>query len=196
MGAVSFRLRTKIRVMPAGAMQKRSVITAGIVALVIALAVVAGVYMIPRSVFLSILFEHFSPGLVPSSSYVSNLKSSDPDVVRESFGFLASRKDPAGVSNALPLLQSNDDYIWLNAALYTGTCGRQEAVPYLIKGLRHTAWRADPDTLSALTALTGKNFGNDFSKWQAWWISRNPGQSFDWTSHLGFAPRVPASQRS
>jgi hypothetical protein len=158
------------------------------------LAVVAVALAIPRSTFLSGLFEHFTPGLVPSSSYVENLKSNDPDLVLESLSFLKSRKDPAGVSSALPLLRSEDDYVWLNAALYTGACGRQEAVPYLIKALRHTAWRADPDTLAALTALTGQNFGNDFAKWQAWWTSQNPGQSVDWTSHLGSAPRVPATQ--
>ena len=175
-------------------MRRRYVIIACVGIAVVALAVMVFVWIIPRSMFLASLFEHFSPGLVPASSYVNNLKSDDPDVVRESLGFLTSRKDAAGVSNALPLLQSKDDYIWLNAALYTGACGRQEAVPYLIKALRHTAWRTDPDTIATLTALTGQNFGNDFSKWQAWWVSQTPNQSFDWTSHLGFSPRVPVTQ--
>ncbi len=183
-------------VIPAEAMRKRYVITACVLLVVVALAVMAATWVIPRSVFLSSLFEHFGPGLVPSSSYVNNLKSNDPDLVRDSLFFLSSRKDPAGVPDALPLLQSQDDYVWLNAALYTGACGRQEAVPYLIKALRHTAWRADPDTLAALAALTGQSFGNDFAKWQAWWMSQHPGESFDWTSHLGSAPRVPATQPS
>jgi hypothetical protein len=177
-------------------MQRRYVITSSAVVAAIGLAVIVVVWAIPQSIFLSGLLEQVAPGLVPSSSFVSNLKSNDADVVREDLGFLTSRKDPSGIPNALPLLQSQDDYIWLNAAIYTGACGRQEAVPYLIKGLRHTAWRSDPDTLAALTTLTGQTFGNDFSKWQAWWTSRNPGKSFDWTSHLGFAPRLPASQRS
>jgi hypothetical protein len=159
-------------------------------------AAVAFLWVIPRSTFLSGLFELFTPGLVPSSGYVRNLKSNDPDLVRESLSFLDSRKDPAGVANALPLLRSEDDYVWLNAALYTGACGRREAVPYLIKALRHAASRADPETIATLRALTGQKFGNDFSKWQAWWMSRHPGESFDWTSHLGFAPRLPATQRS
>jgi hypothetical protein len=177
-------------------MRRRYIITSCVVVAVIGLAVIAVVWAIPQSIFLSGLFEQIAPGLVPSSSYVSNLKSKNTDVVREDLYFLTSRKDPAGVPSALPLLQSQDDYVWLNAALYTGACGRQEAVPYLIKALRHTAWRSDPDTLAVLVALTGQNFGNDFSKWQGWWTSRNPGKSFDWTSHLGFGPRVPASQRS
>lgn len=177
-------------------MRRRYLIIAGVAATAVTLAVLAVVWMAPRSVFLSAFFEQFTPGLVPSSGYANNLKSDDPDLVRESLGFLNSRKDPAGVPNALPLLQSRDDYVWLNAALYTGACGRQEAVPYLIKALRHTAFRADPETVATLTALTGQHFGNDFAKWQAWWIGQHPGQSFDWTSHLGFAPRLPATQRS
>jgi hypothetical protein len=177
-------------------MRRRHVIIAAVVIAAVALPVMVFVWMIPRSTLLSGLFEHLSPGLVPSSSYVNNLKSDDPDLVRESLGYLSSRKDPAGIPNALPLLKSQDDYIWLNAALYTGTSGRQEAVPYLIKALRHTAWRSDSDTLAALTTLTGQNFGNDFSKWQAWWVNQNPNQRFDWTSHLGFSPRVPATQRN
>jgi hypothetical protein len=96
----------------------------------------------------------------------------------------------------LPLLQSQDDYVWLNAALYTGACGRPEAVPYLIQALRHTAWRGDPDTIAALKSLTGQDFGGDFEKWRAWWQTQHPEPSFDWTSHLGFNPRVPATQRS
>jgi hypothetical protein len=90
-------------------------------------------------------------------------------------------------------LQSQEDYIWLNAALYTGACGRQEAVPYLIKALRHTAWRSDAKTVATLRELTGQNFGNDFSTWQAWWISQHPAESFDWTSSLGFQPRLPVT---
>lgn len=177
-------------------MRRRYVTLGCVLVAAVALAVMTLVWVVPRSVFLSGLFEVVSPGLVPSSGYVKNLKSNDPDLVRESLSFLSSRNDSAGVPDALPLLQSQDDYIWLNAGLYTGKCGRQEAVPYLIKALRHTAWRADPDAIAALCALTGKSFGNDFLKWQAWWMSQHPGESFDWTSHLGFSPRVPATQRS
>ena len=181
--------------MPASSIRKRNSTIAGIIA-AIALAAALIVWVIPKSIFLSSLFEQFAPGLVPSSRYVENLKSGDSDLVRESLSFLASRKDPAGVAHALPLLNSTDDYVWLNAALYSGACGRREAVPYLIKALRHTARRADPDTIAALQTLTGQTFGGDFQKWQAWWIGQHPGQSFDWLSHLGFQPRVPTTQRS
>jgi hypothetical protein len=145
-----------------------------------------------QKLFWSIV-EQIRPDLVPSSAYIDNLGSSDPDVVRETLAHLAARKDCSGVAVALPLLQSNDDYIWLNAALYTGSCGRHEATPYLIKALRHTAWRADADVVMTLKALTGQNFGSDFSAWQSWWLAQHPSEPFDWTSHLGFRPRVIVS---
>ena len=160
------------------------------------MAIIAIALSVPKSPFLSGLVEGSSPGLIPSSNYVANLKSSDIDLVRESLAILKDRKDPAGVPSALPLLQSPDDYVWLNAALYTGAFGKQEAVPYLIKALRHTAWHSDPDTIAILKILTSQDFGSDFGKWQAWWLGQHPRASFDWTSHLGFQPRVPTSQRS
>ena len=140
--------------------------------------------------FLTSIVERFAPGLIPASTYARNLRSEDPDVIRESLAHLADRKDPIAVPQAVSLLQSTDDYIWLNAALYLGACGRQEAVAYLIKALRHTAWRADNDTAQYLRWLTGQDFGTDFARWQQWWLGLHPDSSMNWTSHLGFSPRL------
>lgn len=177
-------------------MRRRYIIIACLAVVAAGFGVLAAIRIVPGSPFLSGVCEQFFPGLIPSTSYVKNLKSNDPDLVCDSLSYLTSRKDPIGVASALPLLQSPDDYVWLNAALYTGACGRREAIPYLIKALRHTAWRADPDSVATLQALTGQTIGNHFSNWQAWWIGQHPGQSFDWTSHLGYAPRLPATRRS
>jgi len=119
-----------------------------LISLVVAgvLAATAVLLVIPRNTFLTGLAERSFPGLISGRSLVRNLESNDQDLVRESLYLLTRRKDPVGVPQALKLLKSDDDYIWLNAALYTGACGQQEAVPYLIKALRHTAWRADPKT--------------------------------------------------
>lgn len=106
------------------------------------------------------------------------------------FYFLAKRGDPVAVPRAVELLQDKDAYIWLNAALYLGACKRPEAVPYLIKALRHTAAGADPDTTRYLRAITGQDFGTDFDRWQQWWLADHPGFSFDWNSQLGDRPRV------
>ena len=161
-------------------------------AMVIALGVL--VWITPRNVVLSSFVETFWPGVIPARAYAANLSSHNPDLVRESLAHLTVRADPLGVPRAIELLQSPDDYIWLNAAHYLGACQRQEAVPYLIKALRHTAWRSDARTVRHLRALTGQDFGASFGQWQEWWTEHHPGRAFDWTSSLGHAPR-PAERR-
>jgi HEAT repeat protein len=130
------------------------------------------------------------PGAIPARCWAHNLESDDGDLVRESLAFLSRRADPVAVPKALRLLHSSDDYIWLNAAEYLGACKRQEAVPYLIKALRHTAWASDEETVRYLRALTGQTYGADFEHWQAWWTAQHPGERFDWTSSLGVKPRI------
>jgi len=141
----------------------------------------------------NVVLESFAPNSVPTSELVENLHSEDPDVVRESLHFLTERAVPDGVPRAQELLESEDAYIWFNAALYLGACGHQEAVPYLIKGLRHTAWRTDEETLSYLHQITGQDIPNDFAAWQKWYLKDHPNTDLDWISHLGHDPRLEAS---
>jgi hypothetical protein len=147
-------------------------------------------WVFPRSSFISGFFQRVYPGVVPSSDWARNLNSSDTDLVRESLYFLTKRKNPVAVFRAIELLTHPDDYVWLNAALYLGACNRQEAVPHLIKALRHTAHRADVETAQYLRTLTGADFGTDFARWQQWWLTGHPDTPFDWDSHLGHAPRL------
>lgn len=103
--------------------------------------------------------------------------------------FLSNRKDPSGVPQALVLLESSDDYVWLNAATYLGTCDKKESVPYLIKGIRHTAWRTKDERLLMLQHLTGQKFGNDFSTWQNWWENESGNDTtLVWDAGLGPNP--------
>lgn len=147
-------------------------------------------WIVPRNLFLSGLVEQMYPGFVPATGWARNLHSSDIELIRESLYFLTKRKDPIGVARAIQLLSHPDDYIWLNAALYVGACKRQESVPYLIKALRHTAWRSDAETAQHLRALTGADYGTDFARWQQWWLASHPDSSLDWDSHLGHSPRI------
>lgn len=148
------------------------------------------VWLIPRSVVLSMYCETIWPGAIPSRWWARNLDSRDNNIVLDSLAFLTHRADPVAVDRALPLLRSSDDYVWLNAAEYLGACHRREAIPYLIKALRHTAWRTDNETVRYLQAMTGQAFGPEFDKWRNWWAAEHPGQPFDWTSYLGFRPRL------
>src|SRR5215475_2431367 len=142
-----------------GAVMKKRVV---VILLAVAIFVIGLLWLVPRSMFLMTFVDQMAPGVIPASSYARNLDSKDPDLVRESLAHLADRKNPVAVARAVRLLQSTDDYVWLNAAHYTGVCGRQEAVPYLIKALRHTAWHADNETVLYLRSLTGQDFGTNF----------------------------------
>ena len=135
-------------------------------------------------------FNFFCPWLVSSHAIARNLDNERGDLVYDSLSILRDRKDPIAVNRALELLKSDDDYTWLNAATYLGACGRQEAVPYLIKALRHTASKAYQEEADELQSLTGQDFGADFKKWKAWWEQAYPDSNFDWQSHLGFNPQL------
>src|SRR5207249_198983 len=122
-------------------MNKRVVIVFSVALAVLLGAILVTAWLVPRSMFLMTFVEHMAPGVIPAGSYARNLDSQDPDLVRESLAHLTDRKDPIGLTRGVELLQSTDDYIWLNAAHYTGMCGRQEAVPYLIKALDRKSTR-------------------------------------------------------
>lgn len=122
-----------------------------------------------------------SGGAVPAGTLVNNLSSSDRDLVMTSLDILKGRGDPAGQLKARALLSDSDDYIWFNAALYLGAINDPQAIPYLIKGLKHPAYRAYPEVATDLQALTGQTFALDQSKWIAWWRNANPGSQFSFT---------------
>lgn len=130
------------------------------------------------------LTDLMCPYLLSSKAVARNLNASSGDIVCDSFYVLTKRKDPVAVDRALVLVKSNDAYTWLNAALYLGACGKVESVPYLIKALRHAAWRSKPEEVLYLHNLTGKDFGDDFEKWKAWWEQTHPDAPIDWNSHL------------
>jgi hypothetical protein len=131
------------------------------------------------------MLDVLSPTLLPTNRLFENVQSSDTDLQRDSLSVLTDRKDPAALSAALPLLKNDDAYVWFNAALYLGSLNRQEAVPYLIKGLRHQASRSWGDCANDLTAITGQKFGTDFKKWHEWWDKTHPKSGFDFDSNLG-----------
>jgi hypothetical protein len=164
-------------------------------ALILSMLYVGALWLVPKSPFLMLMTEHFTPWLVPSSVYARNLDLQDNDLVRNTFWVLTRRRTLAAVPRATGLLQSTDDYVWLNAAEYLGACGQREAVPYLIKALRHTASHSDAENVGYLRNMTGQDFGTDFARWQQWWLAEHRDSTMDWTAHLGRAPRVPPPPR-
>jgi hypothetical protein len=154
----------------------------------LALAVVV-VFVAQRTELGIVMLQQCAPFLLPSSQLARNLDSTDPDVVRESFGIFADRRDPIAADRAVVLLKSPDAYIWLNSAEYLGGLSREEAVPYLIKGLRHTAWRSDSERVADLQHITGQSLGTNFVVWSNWWAQAHPTSAFDFDSALGPMPR-------
>ncbi len=115
---------------------------------------------------------------VSSEKLVNNLSSGKRNLVITSLSLLEDRHDSKGKEQALQLLLSNDDYIWLNAGQYLAVLGDQQAIPYLIKGLNHPASRAHDKVAKHLEQLTGEVFGKDQKKWIEWWNTTNPNSEF------------------
>ena len=141
--------------------------------------------------FIGGLADHMYPGIVSSKSYLRVIEEKkNLSDVYDAYYTLGKRQDPIAIEEALQDVHSEDDYLWLNAGHYLGILKRAEATPYLIKGLRHTASRSDEERVSLLQQITGKTFGNDFEDWKSWWITENPDFVIDWSSSLGFRPRI------
>lgn len=119
--------------------------------------------------------------IVCSETLVNNLSSEDRDLVMTCLSILEKRKDPIGKDKARELLKSDDDYIWFNAAQYLGSINDVEVVPYLIKGLKHPAWRAHDDVVVYLESITGEKHGKDQQKWLNWWKQEQPESTFDFS---------------
>jgi len=119
------------------------------------------------------------------ASLVADVQSRDFNRICDGLEKLRRRLDPIAREDALRLLESENSYLWLNAALYLGAINDEASVPYLIKALRHPASRAGPDAVAALRAMTGQSWGVDFEQWQQWWMKENPQSEFDFDSYLG-----------
>jgi hypothetical protein len=134
--------------------------------------------------------DMYLPGVVSSQSYLRAVMHPERDDANSAYGVLAERHSEIARDIALQHLKSSDDYLWMNAAHYLGALGDPASVPYLIKALRHSAWRADDERAKMLLLLTGQSFGTDFAKWQQWWIVGHPDFDINWESHLGLESRV------
>ncbi|GHC68032.1 HEAT repeat domain-containing protein [Roseibacillus persicicus] len=136
------------------------------------------------------LIEMQSPGLIADSSWLRLLETDPENDGLNSYSVLADRNSNVAIPIALKHVKSDDDYLWLNAASYLGDCNRPESIPYLIKALRHTAWRSLDERVGCLEVLTGQNYGRDFDGWRTWYLSGQPEFVPDWESSLGYSPRL------
>jgi hypothetical protein len=173
-------------------MKKPIIILAGCIAIAgIGLLIVRQKSVLPPTV----LGEHFAPQLISDEAWRQSI-SEDPTADGYSgYGILQDRRSDVAIPEGLRDLRSEDAYVWMNAASYLGSRGRKEAIPYLIKGLRHTAWRSDEERVDLLRQLTGETFGKSFDDWFKWYEAQPNPIQIDWESSLGHAPRLPKTNR-
>ncbi len=142
-------------------MKKPIIILAGCIAIaVIGLVIIRQKSVLPPTV----LGEHFAPQLISDEAWRQSI-SEDPTADGYSgYGILQDRRSDVAIQEGLRDLRSEDAYVWMNAASYLGSRGRKEAIPYLIKGLRHTAWRSDDERVELLEQLTGETFRQEIRR--------------------------------
>ena len=169
-------------------MKKKATWIIGTLIVVIAASVVA---LRQKSILpASVMGEQFVPVLISDEAWRESIAKDPTADGYSGYGILQDRGSDAAIGEALRDLKSADAYVWLNAASYLGSRGRSEAIPYLIKALRHSAWRSDEERLAFLRKLTGQTFGNDFEMWRKWYEARPDRIEMDWKSSLGGAPRL------
>lgn len=116
---------------------------------------------------------------ISSEVIIQNLSSDDRDLIMTSLNILEKRCDTGGRVDAIQLLNNEDDYLWFNAAQYLASIKDITSIPYLIKGLKHPAYRSHDKVVTYLKALTGKDFGKEQEKWILWWREEYPGSDFN-----------------
>lgn len=172
---------------------KRTVLLVCAIALGVGLAV-ASVILIrcyaARSTKWLVILNDIAPYLVSTESIAENLERDSGEPLYSSLSILRQRRYVGAQARARQLLRSTDPYAWLSAAHYLAGFKDKESVPYLIRALRHTAWRSDEERARDLRTLTGQDFGTDFKRWKQWWEGMNPHSEFDWESALGDRPRI------
>jgi len=128
-----------------------------------AIAIIAVVIVRQKSVLPpSVMGEHFAPQLISDEAWRESIAEDPTAHGYSGYGILEDRRSDVAIQEGLRDIRSEDGYVWMNAASYLGSRGRKEAIPYLIKALRHTAWRSDDERVEFLRQLTGETFGNSF----------------------------------
>ncbi|RYD61541.1 MAG: hypothetical protein EOP83_16765 [Verrucomicrobiaceae bacterium] len=162
----------------------------------IAVAILAFVIVRQKSALPpSVIGENIAPQLITDEAWQESIAEDPTAHGYSGYYILQDRRSDAAILEGLRDLRSDDGYVWVNAASYLGSRGNEEAVPYLIKALRHTAWRSDDERVESLRKLTGETFGNSFEDWFNWYAGQPNPINIDWESSLGHAPRLPKSNR-
>ena len=135
--------------------------------------------------FFSYSFERQFPGFISDRSWLAVVSNPERYDAYSGYGVLEERESDIAIPIARKHIHSSDPYLWLNAATYLGSRGDSEAVPFLIKSLRHYASRSIEERAELLSKLTGVSFGTDFFAWRDWYRVTEAPMQLDWTAALG-----------
>jgi len=163
------------------------IVAFGVVVIIITAFIIRNKTVLPPSV----IGEFTAPMLISDDAWRASIANDPTADGYSGYGILADRKSDIAITEGLRDLSSDDPYIWMNAASYLGSRGRSESIPYLIKALRHSAWRSDDDRVEQLRRLTGQSFGENYSEWHLWYEAQPDQIVIDWESSLGHSPRLP-----
>lgn len=143
----------------------------------------------------SVMGEFTSPSLISDEAWRRSIAQDPTAHGYSAYGILQDRESDVAIEEGLRDLGSEDAYVWMNAASYVGSRGRSEAIPYLIKALRHTASRSNGERVELLQNLTSQTFGADFEEWLQWYRKQPNAVELDWESSLGHSPRISETNR-
>ena len=135
------------------------------------------------------LAELQHPKLVSDASWIRELEDDPTSHGYGIYGFLEGSNSERVRELALQHVKSSDPYLWLNAATFLASINHDEAVPYLIKSLQHTAHRPAAERAASLRRITGQPFGDDFGAWCDWYMTQGAEVAPDWTTSLGHSPK-------
>ncbi len=151
-------------------------------------SILLGIHFYGAQLFFAFLIEHSYPGLISDESWHRAIINNPKSHGYSCFGILEDRGSDCAVETCIPLLKSRNPYIWLNVATYLGSRGRKEAIPYLIKSIRHRASFSKNERIAMLEKLTGQKFGADIIKWIKWYQKTEHPITIDWDSELNWRP--------
>lgn len=147
--------------------------------------------ILPPSVLVELMLPNIARILVTDEAWRQSIEEDPTAHEYSGYGVLQRRRSDVAIREGLRDLRSDDAYVWANAAAYLGSLDHPDSVPYLIKGLRHTASQSDDERAAFLERITGQSIGKDFAKWRAWYEDQPDRIEMDWTSSLGSRPRTP-----
>lgn len=148
---------------------------------IVAALVIMGPYIALRSAARNLVGMCLLKPVLSSQWIADNLSSGDPGLLMNALIVLEGRRDDAGKEQAENLLAHEDNRVCYYATLYLASVGYEDAVPWLIRALRHPYSETNPMAREFLREATDRDFGSKQAPWIDWWQREHPDRSFQFS---------------